>query len=329
MSDQSSRALGVKAGVLASAIAVVTAAASLQPTEALASSSDASVKSRFVNIGGIEVFYREAGSPEKETVLLLHGFPSSSHMYRDLIPALAEHYHVLAPDYPGFGYTVTPPEGKFPYTFAALADLMNDFVASVGVEHYVLFVQDYGGPVGMRMAVANPDRLRGLVIQNAVANVEGWNPNAVALFSPFWNERTKETEQPVRELLTPQTTKFQYTYGTTRPEQLSPDSWTSDQAGLDRPGNDEIQLSYLQDYKTNVAAYREWGEFLKTRQPPTLIVWGKNDPYFTLNGVDYFRSLLPKAEVHFYDAGHFALETFGAEIATETLEFLKGLQAAN
>lgn len=288
-----------------------------------ASAANGTVLSKTVNINGVDVFYREAGPVNAPTVLLLHGFPSSSHMFRNLIPELAVRYHVIAPDYPGFGHTVAPE--NFSYTFAKVTDLIEDFTQKIGAKRYSLFVQDYGGPIGIRLAIKHPERLQALVIQNAVASVDGWNPEAVKAFSPFWAKRNAETEKPVRSLLTAETTRFQYEHGSTRPQNLSPDAWTVDQAGLDRPGNDAIQINYLFDYQTNVAAYPAWGEFLKKQQPPTLIVWGKNDPYFTMKGVDYFQSILPNAKVHTYDAGHFALETFGEEIAAETLRFLDTL----
>ncbi|MCM2395864.1 alpha/beta hydrolase [Rhizobium sp. S95] len=298
--------------------AVVAAIAAAEP--AVASQT---VQSKTVKINGVELFYREAGPSNAPTVLLLHGFPSSSHMFRNLIPQLSERYHVIAPDYPGFGHTVAP--ANFSYTFASVANLIDTFTQTIGVKQYTLFVQDYGGPVGFRLAVKHPERLQGLVIQNAVANVKGWNPDAVKQFAPFWKERNAETEKPIRALLTADTTRFQYEHGTTRPQNLSPDAWTMDQAGLDRPGNDAIQLGYLFDYQNNVAAYPAWGELLKKQQPPTLIVWGRNDPFFTMKGVEYFRNLLPQAVVHDYDAGHFALETYGDEIAAETLNFLDAL----
>lgn len=297
---------------LASALTTVAAA---QAPAALGT-----VLHKTANINGVEVFYREAGPTNAPTVLLLHGFPSSSHMYRNLIPQLAARYHVIAPDYPGFGHTVAPE--NFSYTFTNVTDLIDDFTQKIGARHYSLFMQDYGGPIGLRLAIKHPERLQGLIIQNAVASVDGWNPEAVKAFAPFWAKRDAETEKPIRALLTAETTRFQYEHGSTRPLNLSPDTWTVDQAALDRPGNNAIQLSYLFDYQTNVAAYPAWGEFLKKQQPPTLIVWGKNDPYFTMKSVDYFRSILPKAKVQTYDAGHFALETFGDEIALETLRFL-------
>ncbi len=277
---------------------------------------------RSVVVDGLRVAYREAGPADGPVVLLLHGFPSSSHMFRDLLPRLAATHRVIAPDYPGFGDSDAPAVGDFPYTFAALADLIDAFTVAVGAERYVIYMQDYGGPVGLRLALAHPERVRGLVVQNAVANVEGWNPDVVGQIAPYWKDRTAATETAVRTLLTPETTRFQYVHGETRAERLSPDAWIRDQAGLDRPGNDAIQLEMLFDYRDNVAQYPFWKTWLETRRPQMLIVWGRNDPFFTTAGVDYFRELVPTAEVHLYDAGHFALETHVDEIATEMLDFL-------
>jgi pimeloyl-ACP methyl ester carboxylesterase len=316
---------GFVAGALLAAAASILSV--LAPVAAHA--ADIQTLSKTVKVDGLDIFYREAGPKDAPVVLLLHGFPSSSHMYRNLIPNLATQYRVIAPDYPGFGYSSAPTLDQFAYTFGAVADIVDHFTQAVGAKNYVLFVQDYGGPVGFRLAVKHPERLRGLIVQNAVVNVEGWNPDVVKQLSPFWTKRNAETEKPIRDILTPDATKFQYTHGTTRPEELSPDAWTVDQAGLDRPGNVDIQLQYFQDYQTNVALYPAWGEFLKSAQPPLLLVWGKNDPYFTLQGVDYFKELVPAAEVHLYDAGHFALETYGDEIAAASLEFLSRLPKGN
>ncbi len=273
-------------------------------------------------IRGLDIFYREAGSKSAPTILLLHGFPSSSHMFRDLIPALSTKYHVIAPDYPGFGHSSAPSPKTFTYTFANVADVIDELTTVIGVESYVLYMQDYGGPVGMRLAVKNPGKVLALVVQNAVVNVEGWNPEIVAKFSPVWQNRTPETEKPLREFLTAQTTRFQYTHGSTRTDRLSPDAWTYDQVLLDRPGNDAIQIELLHRYQDNVAQYAEWQDYLKTKRPPTLVAWGDNDPFFRAEGRDLFKKLTPAAETHSYDAGHFALETHVGEIATAMMDFL-------
>ena len=296
----------------------------------LVSESDraaAQVRYKTVTVDGLEIFYREAGAADRPVVLLLHGFPSSSHMFRDLIPLLASEYHVLAPDYPGFGLSAQPGLAAFRYDFAALADLVDGFTRAVGANRYTIYMQDYGGPVGFRLALKDPARVCGFIVQNAVANVDGWNPEIVKNFAPFWQHRTAETEAPLRSFLAAATTKFQYTQGATRADRLSPDAWIHDQAGLDRPGNDAIQLELLHNYRDNVAQYPAWGAYLKKRQPPMLIVWGKNDPFFTAAGVAYFQNLLPQAKAQLFDAGHFALETHAPEIAAETLRFLAGLEA--
>ncbi|MEQ1710587.1 MAG: alpha/beta hydrolase [Hyphomicrobium sp.] len=290
--------------------------------EAAQTASRPVVNHKMIKVRGIDVAYREAGPASGPVVLLLHGFPSSSHMFRDLIPVLTDKYRVIAPDYPGFGHSGEPGLDAFDYSFASLAALIGDFTQAVGAKSYTLYMQDYGGPVGFRLALANPDQVKGLIVQNATIHAEGWNPDVVKQFQPFWTERNATSEGPIRGFLKPETTKWQYTHGATRPERLSPDAWTHDQARLDRPGNDRVQLQYLWNYQDNVAQYPAWQSYLKTRQPPTLVVWGKSDPFFTMAGVDALKALAPKAEVHLYDAGHFALETHGEEIAAAIKGFL-------
>lgn len=280
-------------------------------------------------VRGLDIFYREAGPKSAPTVLLLHGFPSSSHMFRDLIPLLSEKYHVVAPDYPGFGNSSTPSLEDFTYTFASLADVVDDFTTTIGLKNYVIYMQDYGGPVGLRLALKNPGKVRGFVVQNAVTNVDGWNPEIVASFSPAWKNRTPETEKPLRAAFNAEATKFQYTHGVSRTHRINPDAWVYDQALLDRPGNDKIQIELLYQYQDNVAQYPKWQDYLRSKQPPTLVVWGNNDPFFTTKGRDFFKTLVPKAEVLSYDAGHFALETHAPEIATAMLRFLDRLPATN
>jgi len=306
-------------GSLALGVAATTSA----PSHAAVRSRP--VLSKTVKINGLEIFYREAGPSDAPVVLLLHGFPSSSHMFRNLMLQLAQTYRVIAPDYPGFGYSAAPGLSEFPYTFEALAEIVDGFAAAVGARKYVIYMQDYGGPIGFRLALKHPERVRGFIVQNAVANVEGWNPDVVKQFAPFWQNRNAETEKPLRAFLNPETTRFQYVQGSTRKERLSPDAWTLDQARLDRPGNDVLQLQMLFNYQDNVAQYPKWQAYLKAAQPPMLLVWGKNDPFFTAGGVDFFKGVLPKAEVHLFDAGHFALETHVDEIAEASLRFLKSL----
>lgn len=273
-------------------------------------------------IGEVSIFYREAGPKTAPKILLLHGFPSSSHMFRDLIPMLARDYHVIAPDYPGFGQSSAPDAATYDYDFATLANTIDAFTQTLGLDSYTLYLQDFGGPVGFRLAQAHPERVDGLIIQNATIHAEGWNPDVVAQFAPFWAERTAETEKPLYAFFEAETTRWQYTQGSSRSDQVSPDAWVHDQAGLDRPGRAEIQLEYLWNYQDNVANYPAWQDFLAQAQPDTLVVWGQNDPFFTLDGVTAIQALLPEAEVNLYDAGHFALETHAAEISDEILDFL-------
>lgn len=283
------------------------------------------VLSRTVEVEGVELFYREAGPADAPVLLLLHGFPSSSHMFRDLMPRLAERYRVIAPDYPGFGHSAAPALSAFAYRFDRLADMVEGLADKLGLKRYVLYLHDYGGPVGFRLALRQPERVRGLIIQNAVANAEGWNPDVTAPMAPFWAKRNAVTEQPFRDLLQPQTTRFQYEHGATLKERLSPDGWTMDQAGLDRPGNHAIQLELLHDYQSNFAAYPAWQRYLRDRQPPILVTWGRNDPFFTLKAVEFYREQVPGTEVHLFDAGHFALETHAPEIARHIRDFMARL----
>ncbi|WP_296614923.1 alpha/beta fold hydrolase [Sphingomonas sp.] len=276
-------------------------------------------------VRGLDIFYREAGPANAPTVLLLHGFPSSSHMFRDLIPRLAARYHVIAPDYPGFGNSSAPAPEAFAYNFANLATLMDEFVTTIGVDRYALYMQDYGGPIGIRLAIRHPERVRALVVQNAVANVEGWNPAIVKGFAPGWANRTTETEKAFRGAFTAEATKLQYIEGVSRTDRIDPDAWIVDQALLDRPGNDRIQVELLYQYQHNIALYPQWQAFLKSAKFPTLVVWGEKDPIFTTKGRDLYKTLVPDTEVRTYAAGHFALETHAPEIAGAILDFLDRL----
>jgi pimeloyl-ACP methyl ester carboxylesterase len=259
-------------------------------------------------VRGLKIFYREAGSKTSPTMVLLHGFPSSSHMYRDLIPQLAGAFHVIAPDYPGFGYSDAPDASKFDYTFDNLAAHVEELLFGVlGLKKFIIYVQDYGAPVGYRIATKHQDAIEGIVVQNGNAYVEGIGPGFDAM-KPFWANRNPETEKPVRELLKKETTIFQYTHGVKDVSRISPDSYTVDQLFLDRPGNDVIQLNLLHNYQSNLALYDGWHEFFRNKQPKTLIVWGKNDPFFTVEGAQAYLRDIPKAELHLLDTGHFALE---------------------
>ncbi|MCA3263426.1 MAG: alpha/beta hydrolase [Telmatospirillum sp.] len=324
--------LKISRRTLLAAGAVLGAAQTVSADAATASGpaswADQQVRYKTVTLDGIEIFYREAGAADRPVLLLLHGFPSSSHMFRTLIPQLSAAYRVIAPDYPGFGQSSQPAIGAFPYNFAAMADLVDRFTQAVGAKSYAIYMQDYGGPVGFRLALKHPERVRAFIVQNAVASVESWNPDVVKDIAPFWQARNAASEAPVRALLAAATTKFQYTHGAARSDRLSPDAWIHDQAGLDRPGNDAVQLEMLYNYRDNVAQYPAWRDYLAKNQPPMLIVWGKNDPFFREAGIDYFKGLLPKAEIHRFDAGHFALETHASEIAGRMRAFLGKLAAS-
>jgi pimeloyl-ACP methyl ester carboxylesterase len=272
-------------------------------------------------VRGLEVFYREAGRGAEQTIVLLHGFPSSSHMFRDLIPKLAEDFHVIAPDYIGFGYSAHPSAKEFQYSFDNLAAIVEDLLFDqLKLKKFSIYVQDYGAPVGFRIASKNPNVITGIVVQNGNAYVEGVSP-AFEPIKAFWAERNSETEKPVRALLTAPTTYFQYTHGVRDVSKISPDAYTFDQHFLDRAGNDEVQLALFHNYTSNVALYPEWQAYFRQHQPPTLIVWGQNDPFFTVEGAKAFQRDLPNAELHLLDSGHFALEDHGEAIASHILRF--------
>jgi pimeloyl-ACP methyl ester carboxylesterase len=275
-------------------------------------------------IDGLNVFYREAGPKDAPTIVLLHGFPSSSHMFRDLIPKLSDRFHVIAPDYIGFGFSAQPAASEFTYTFDNLTSYVEKLLfGTLGLRKFSIYVQDYGAPVGFRIATRHPEAIEGIVVQNGNAYVEGISA-AFDPLKPFWANRNAETEKPVRALLTLQTTQFQYTHGMKDAGAVSPDSWTFDQHFLDRQGNDAIQLDLFHNYTSNVALYDEWHQYFRDRQPRTLIVWGQNDPFFTVAGAKAFLKDLPKAELHLLDSGHFAIEDSGDFIAERIREFLGG-----
>jgi pimeloyl-ACP methyl ester carboxylesterase len=274
------------------------------------------------NVRGQQLFYREAGSKDLPTLVLLHGFPSSSHMFRDLIPRLADKLHIIAPDYVGFGYSDAPSANEFEYTFDNLAAYVEEMLfKNLGLKKFSVYVQDYGAPVGYRIASKHPDVIESIVVQNGNAYAEGIGA-AFDPMKPFWVKRNAETEKPVRELLKKETTIFQYVHGVKDTERISPDSYTLDQLFLDRPGNDAIQLNLLYNYQSNVALYDRWHEYFRKSQPRMLILWGKNDPFFTVEGAKAYRRDLPKAELHLIDTGHFALEDSSEFIAEHIRQFL-------
>jgi pimeloyl-ACP methyl ester carboxylesterase len=269
---------------------------------------------RTIAIDGIDLFYREAGRPDAPTVLLLHGWPASSHMFRDLIPKLADRFHLIAPDYPGFGFSSQP--STFTYTFDSIANLIEAFVDKLGITKLSLYVQDYGGPIGLRLATKRPELIRAIVVQNSNFHVEGIS-EALAPLAAYWKDQSPHVEAQVRGFLTLDTTKFQYTQGVAHPERVSPDAYTLDQVNLDRPGNDAIQLALFRDYESNIALYPVWQEYLRTQQPPMLVIFGKNDPFFTPAGAEAIGRDNPNASLVPLDGGHFALEEYSSLIAAE------------
>ena len=276
---------------------------------------------QFAEFDGKKIFYREAGARSAPTILLLHGFPTSSHMFRNLIPALAKHYHVVAPDLPGFGFSITPDRNTVRYNFENLAKVIGKFTETIGLERFALYIFDYGAPVGLRLALAHPERITAIISQNGNAYEEGlsegWNP-----IQKYWKEPTEANRNALREFLKPESTKWQYTHGVDDVSKVAPESYTLDAALLARPGNDEIQLDLFLDYASNVTLYPKFQEYFRSKRPPLLAVWGKNDPFFLPPGAEAFERDNPNAEVKLFDTGHFALETHVEEISREILDFL-------
>lgn len=271
---------------------------------------------------GLTLFYREAGQKDAPTLLLLHGFPSSSHMFRDLISLLENDFHVIAPDYPGFGYSDCPPVDEFAYTFDHLSEVVERFVEELGLKKFSLYLQDYGGPVGFRLASRRPERVEALIVQNANAYEEGVTNAFRDLLEPLWKDRTGSAEKPVLDLLEPEGTRLQYQNGARDPQAMNPDAWTHDQYGLDRPGNRLIQLDLLANYHTNLAQYDTWHAYFREHQPPTLLVWGEGDPLFAVEGAKAYERDLKDVEVHLLNTGHFALEEDAKVIAAHITRFL-------
>ncbi len=280
------------------------------------------VRHRTVEINGLPVFYREAGDPTRPTLVLLHGFPSSSAMFRNLMRDLADSYHLVAPDHLGFGQSATPPVDAFDYSFERLTEYTLALLHALGIDRFALYVQDYGAPIGLRIASRHPERVTALISQSGNAYLEGFTPFWDVLFAHAGDRATHEPA--VRELLTASATHWQYTHGVPadRLDRISPDTWALDQAGLDRPGNQEIQLQLFWDYQFNLDGYPAFQEYFRTHRPPTLVAWGRNDEIFGPAGAEAFARDLPDAEIHLLDAGHFALETHGPEIAALIRDFL-------
>ncbi|MGP1309422.1 MAG: alpha/beta fold hydrolase [Phycisphaerales bacterium] len=307
----------------AAALNPAATAQATPPTTHVAKTSDpvAAVRHRTVDIDGVSVFYREAGPKDAPVVLLLHGFPTSSHMFRNLIPHLAERYRVIAPDYPGFGHSDMPPMTQFDYTFDNYADLVDSFLDALHIERFSLYVMDYGAPVGFRILERHPERIESLVVQNGNAYDEGlrefWDPIKV-----YWNDPSPPNRAALAHLVTLDATKWQYTHGVRDVTRIDPDSWTTDQHFLDRPGNDDIQLALFYDYQSNVPLYPAWQASFREHQFPTLIVWGKNDFIFPVEGAYPYLRDLPNAEFHLVDTGHFVLEEDAELTGSLMVDFL-------
>lgn len=299
----------------------MTKTALLEPEETTSEQSPR-VFYRTAKVDDVNIFYREAGPQDAPAVVLLHGFPSSSHMFRDLIPLLAKRYRVIAPDYPGFGYSDAPAADKFEYTFDRLAKIVDQFLQQKGIGKYSIYIQDYGSPVGFRLATAHPEKVQAIISQNGNAYDEGLSAFWGEYLTPYWKERNTETEAKMRGLLSLEATKMQYLTGVRNAEQVSPDAWQHDQALLDRLGNEEIQLDLFYDYRNNLPLYPAWHEYLRTKRPPVLLVWGKNDQIFIEPGARAFLRDQPEAELHLLDTGHFALEEDAATIGRLMLDFL-------
>jgi pimeloyl-ACP methyl ester carboxylesterase len=276
---------------------------------------------RSIDVSGLKVYYRGSGAPDAPKLLLLHGYPSAGHMFRNLIPQLADRFNVVAPDLIGFGQSDMPSRDSFTYTFAALTDAIEGFADAVGFDRYALYVFDYGAPVGFRLAVRRPERVTAIVTQNGNAYEEGlsdgWDP-----IRAYWREPSRANRDAIRSMVQPETTVWQYTHGVADPSLVSPDGYTLDNHYLARPGADEIQLDLFLDYASNVKLYPEFQEYFRACRPPLLAIWGRNDPFFLPAGAEAFRRDIPGADVRLLDTGHFALETHATEIATAIRGFL-------
>ncbi|MGC2781951.1 MAG: alpha/beta fold hydrolase [Bradyrhizobium sp.] len=272
---------------------------------------------RTATVQGRKIFYREAGDPSAPTILMLHGLPTSSQMFRDLIPALADRFHLIAPDYVGFGHSDAPSRDEFAYTFDNLAAHVEGLVDVLGLDSYILYMQDYGGPVGFRLFTQRPERVKGFILQNTNAYMEGVGEAPKKVLLPLWEKRTEETEAPARDLLSLDGTKFQWLVGAKDPRAVNPDNWLLDQALLDRPGTRDYQVDLLENYKTNVALYPQWQAAFRAHRPKTLIVWGQHDPFFIPPGARAYLNDLPEAKLVWLDAGHFVLDENAARVAAE------------
>jgi pimeloyl-ACP methyl ester carboxylesterase len=315
----------IKAAVVIAGVGLLTSKTSAQPLTSKNQTMETnSVHYQNIKANGLNIFYREAGPKDAPTVLLLHGYPTSSHMFRNLIPILSKQYHVIAPDLPGFGYSDAPAHDKFDYTFDNLAKTMQAFIDELGLKRFAIYVFDYGAPTGFRLVMANPEKITGIISQNGNAYEEGlstgWNP-----IQKYWQSPTKENRDALRGFVENKVTLFQYFEGVSDPSLIAPESYTLDQHFLDRPGNVEIQLDLMLDYRTNVALYPKFQAYFRQYQPKLLAVWGNKDPYFLPAGAEAYKRDDKNATVKFYNTGHFALETNLKEIGQDILTFLAGL----
>jgi len=282
----------------------------------------ASTVYKTVEVDGPKIFYREAGPPGAPTVLLLHGFPSSSRMFEPLIPLLADRYHVIAPDYPGFGHSDAPPPDKFTYTFANITTVIDKFTQTLGLSTYVLYVTDYGGAVGMRLATAHPERVRAIIVQNAAVHDDALADPRWASRKAYWADRAAHEEQVRKGMLATDGARARHVGSSPHPDRYDPDQWDAEVAYMNKPGTMEIALDLSYDYRTNVAAFPAWQDYLRAHKPPLLVVWGKYDPIFAVGEASAFRRELPKAEIHVIEAGHFAFDEAVDEVAALTRAFL-------
>ena len=289
--------------------------------ESIGETAVSTIGYRIVDVDGLKIFYREAGAGDAPALLLLHGFPSASHMFRDLIPLLADRFHIVAPDLPGFGQSDMPAREKFDYTFDNIARVIDRFTEVIGLDLFAIYVFDYGAPTGFRIAAKHPDRITAIISQNGNAYVEGlsdgWNP-----IRAYWRDPSEANRDALRSLLTPEATRWQYTHGVPDATAVSPDGQSLDNFYLARPGADQVQLDLFGDYKSNVALYPAFQDYFRKHRPPFLAVWGKNDPFFLPPGAEAFKRDIPNAVIRFFDTGHFALETHVDEIAAAIREFL-------
>ena len=307
--------------VLLGVLILLSCGQSVQAMEKAAQRATQQTEHKTIEVNGVEIFYREAGPKDAPTILLLHGFPTSSHMFRNLIPELSDRFHLVAPDYPGFGNSEQPGLDEFDYTFDGLARLMQGLISELGIEKYSVYLMDYGAPVGFRLAAGNPDQVQALIVQNGNAYTEGlrefWDP-----IRTYWNEPSPENAEPLAGFISPEGVKWQYTHGVRNEQLISPDNWNVDLRHLQREGNPAIQLALFYDYQSNLPHYPEWQAYFREYQPPTLIVWGKNDYIFPADGAHPYKRDLENLEFHLLDTGHFALEEDGLLIAGLIRDFL-------